>query len=65
MREHYSHTVGPALRRYITLAVGYRYAGAPAGVHVGMPSGTLTLVVPFDEPLLLSGAGLSRPTPFE
>ena len=65
MREHHSHTVGPALRRYVTLAVGYRYAGAPAGVHVGMPSGTLTLVVPFDEPLLLSGAGLSRPTPFE
>jgi AraC-like DNA-binding protein len=65
VREHYSHTVGPALRRYVTLAVGYRYAGAPAGVHVGMPSGTLTLVVPFDEPLLLSGAGLSRPTPFE
>ena len=65
MREHYSHTVGPPLDRYVRLAVGYRYAGAPPGVHIGMPSGTLTLVVPFDEPLHLSGVGLSRRTPFE
>ena len=65
MREHYSHTVGPPLDRYVRLAVGYRYAGAPPGVHVGLPSGTLTLVVPFDEPLHLSGVGLSRRTPFE
>jgi AraC-like DNA-binding protein len=65
VREHYTHTVGPPLRPYVTLAVGYRYAGAPPGVHIGLPSGTLTLVVPFDEPLLLSGAGLSRRTPFE
>jgi AraC-like DNA-binding protein len=65
VREHYTHTVGPRLRRYVTLAVGYRYAGAHPGVHVGMPSSTLTLVVPFDEPLVLSGAGLSRRTPFQ
>ena len=65
MREHYTHTVGPPLLQYVTLAVGYRYAGGPPGVHVGLPSGTLTLVVPFDEPLLLSGVGLSEPTPFE
>ena len=65
MREHYSHTFGPPLSRYVTLAVGYRLAGAPPGVHVGMPSGTLTLVVPFDEPLVLSGVGLSRRTSFQ
>ena len=65
MHEHYTHTVGPPLLRYVTLAVGYRHAGAPPGVHVGMPSGTLTLVVPFDGPLVLSGAGLSRRTSFE
>ncbi len=64
MREHYTHTFDPPLRRFVTLAVGYRYADAPAGVHVGLPSGALTLVVPFDEPLVLSGAGLARPTPF-
>ena len=65
MREHYTHTFGPPLDRFVTLAVGYRYAGAPPGVHVGMPSGALTLVVPFDEPLRLSGAGLTEPTPFD
>jgi AraC-like DNA-binding protein len=65
VREHYSHTVGPPLDRYVTLAVGYRYAGAAKGVHVGMPSGTLTLVVPFDEPLVLSGAGVPRRTAFD
>ncbi len=65
MREHYTHTFGPPLDRFVTLAVGYRYAGAPAGVHVGMPSGALTLVVPFAEPLRLSGGGLAEPTPFD
>jgi AraC-like DNA-binding protein len=65
MRERYTHTVGPPLDGYVRLAVGYRYAGAPPGVHVGLPSGVLTLVVPFEEPLLLSGCGLTRPTPFD
>jgi AraC-like DNA-binding protein len=65
VREHYTHSFGPPLDRFVTLAVGYRYAGAPPGVHVGMPSGALTLVVPFGEPLRLSGAGLAGPTPFD
>jgi AraC-like DNA-binding protein len=65
VREHYSHTFGPPLDRYVRLAVGYRFAGAPPGVHVGLPSGTLTLVVPFGEPLVLSAAGLARPTSFD
>jgi AraC-like DNA-binding protein len=65
VREHYTHTVGPPLDRYVRLAVGYRYAGAPPGVHVGLPSGVLTLVVPFAERLVLSGGGLARPTPFD
>ena len=65
MREHYTHTVGPPLDHYVRLAVGYRYAGGPAGVHIGLPSGLLTLVVPFEEPLLLSGGGLDAPTPFD
>jgi AraC-like DNA-binding protein len=64
VREHYTHTVGPPLDRYVRRAVGYRYAGVPAGVHLGLPSGVLTLVVPFAEPLVLSGGGLARPTPF-
>lgn len=65
MRDHYTHTFGPPLDRFVTLAVGYRYAGAPPGAHVGLPSGALTLVVPFDEPLLLSGGALAQPTHFE
>jgi AraC-like DNA-binding protein len=65
VREHYTHTFGPPLDRFVTLAVGYRYAGGPPGVHVGMPSGALTLVVPFDEPLRLSWPGLTEPTPFD
>jgi AraC-like DNA-binding protein len=65
VREHYTHTFGPPLDRFVTLAVGYRYAGGSPGVHVGLPSGALTLVVPFDEPLWLSGGGLAGSTPFE
>jgi AraC-like DNA-binding protein len=65
VREHYTHTFGPPLDRFVTLAVGYRYAGGSPGVHVGLPSGALTLVVPFDEPLWLSGGGLADPSPFE
>jgi AraC-like DNA-binding protein len=65
VREHYTHTFGPPLDGFVTLAVGYRYAGGPPGVHVGLPSGVLTMVVPFDEPLVLSGAGLAAPTPFD
>ena len=65
MREHYTHTFGPPLDRFVTLAVGYRYAGGSPGVHVGLPSGALTLVVPFDEPLWLSGGGLAEPSPFD
>ncbi len=65
MGEHYTHTFDPPLRRFVTVAVGYRYAGGPPGVHVGLPSGALTLVVPFDEPLVLSGAGLARRISFD
>jgi AraC-like DNA-binding protein len=63
--EHYSHSFAAPLDRYVRLAVGYRHAGAAPGVHVGLPSGALTLVVPFGEPLVLSGGGLPWPTPFD
>ena len=65
VRDHCTHTFGPPLDRFVTLAVGYRYAGGPPGVHVGLPSGALTLVVPFDEPLRLSRGGLAEPTSFD
>jgi len=65
VRDHCTYTFGPPLDRFVTLAVGYRYAGGPPGVHVGLPSGALTMVVPFDEPLRLSRGGLAEPTSFD
>ncbi len=44
------------LRPWVESMVGYRISGAPPGVHIGMPSGTVTLVLSIDEPLHLVGA---------
>ena len=55
--EHHEHAPGPSLSRWVQRAVGYRLAGFPGGVHVGMPSGTVTLVVPFDAPLNVADPG--------
>ncbi|MEW1952970.1 AraC family transcriptional regulator [Terrabacter sp. NPDC080008] len=55
--EHHEHVPGPALSRWVERAVGYRISGFPAGVHVGMPSGSVTLVVPLDELLTVADAG--------
>lgn len=52
--EHHEHVVRPALAPLVQRAVGYRLSGFPPGVHVGMPSGSLTLVIPLDAPLTLS-----------
>lgn len=54
MHESFEYTPGAALRPYVERAVGYLHSALPAGIHVGMPSGSLTLVVPLDEPLTLS-----------
>lgn len=55
--EHHEHLPGPRLSRWVAGAVGYRLTGFPAGVHVGMPSGSVTLVVPFDAPLTVADGG--------
>ncbi|MDV3221908.1 helix-turn-helix domain-containing protein [Intrasporangium sp.] len=52
--ERFEHAVSPVLAPWVEHAVGYRLTGFPAGVHVGMPSGSLTLVIPLDDPLTLS-----------
>lgn len=53
--------VRPGLRGLVAGVSGYRIQGAPAGVHVGMPSRTLTLILALDEGLTLTwpelGAG--------
>ncbi len=41
--------------RFVAAVTGYRQEGLPAGVHRGLPSPYLTLVVTVDEPLLLAG----------
>ncbi|MGO1167713.1 MAG: helix-turn-helix domain-containing protein [Janibacter sp.] len=45
-----------ALRPFIESMAGYRIDGASPGTHIGMPSGTITLVLALDEPLQLLGA---------
>lgn len=61
LAEQYEHPPTPRLTALVERVVGYRIEGFPAGVHVGMPSGTVTLVIPFDDELTLSDA--ARPTP--
>lgn len=53
------------LAPWVERAVGYRLSGFPAGVHVGMPSSTVTLVIPLDEPLTLSGDREAPPARFD
>lgn len=65
MHESFEYTPGAALRPYVERAVGYLHSGLAAGTHVGMPSGSLTLVVPLDEPLTLSRERDGARTPFD
>ncbi|MDN5796035.1 MAG: AraC family transcriptional regulator [Intrasporangium sp.] len=52
--EHVEHVPGPRLAPWVQSAVGYRLTGFPAGVHVGMPSGSLTLVIPLGQRLAVA-----------
>ncbi len=60
--EAVTHRPADGLRSYVASAVGYHYAGFEAGVHRGLPSRYLTLVVSLDRPLDLTLPG-DRPTP--
>ncbi len=51
------HPVPASLRPLVTTAVGYRAPAYPAGVHRGLPSRHLTLVVEMLEPLTVRGLG--------
>lgn len=44
----------PALRPFVRAISGYRQEGLPPGVHRGLPSPYLTLVITVDEPLVLA-----------
>lgn len=51
--EWASRTPAPGLRGLVTGLVGYRYAGARPGVHLGLPSAALTAIVSLDGPVLV------------
>lgn len=56
MDELVEATIPERLRPWVTSMHGYRIDHARPGVHIGMPSGAVTLVLTFDEPLDLVGA---------
>jgi AraC-like DNA-binding protein len=52
--------VPAGLRPYVRSVHGYRLTGAAPGVHVGMPSPALTLVVALGEPVVVAVGGGER-----
>lgn len=61
--EFVSRAAHPRLRPYLSEYTGYRIDGLAPGVHAGLPSRSLTVVVAFDEPIDVehdSNGGRSR-----
>ena len=54
----------PALAHLVTGMCGYRLEGYPPGVHVGMPSPALTVVVALGEPIVVAAPG-RQPRPYQ
>lgn len=52
-----SASIHPRLVGLVDRLVGYRIVGAPPGVHVGMPSRSLTLIITLDAPLAVAMPG--------
>lgn len=44
------------LHPFVSSMAGYRVEGAGPGTHIGMPSGSITLIISLDQPLDLLGA---------
>ncbi|MCB1026725.1 MAG: AraC family transcriptional regulator [Microthrixaceae bacterium] len=51
VNEFVTRSPHPRLRPYVSEYTGYRIEGAEPGVHMGLPSRSLTFIVAFDEPL--------------
>ncbi len=64
LAPHHEHRPSLRLAALVERAVGYRLTGFAAGVHVGMPSTTVTLVIPLEEPLTLSDPVVGPPRAF-
>ncbi|MFN8097912.1 MAG: helix-turn-helix domain-containing protein [Dermatophilaceae bacterium] len=58
--ESVASAVPTVLRPYVTGLVGYRISGAYPGIHLGLPSPDLTLVIPLDDGVRLSGIGIGE-----
>lgn len=57
------HLPHPALRPFVAAVVGYRHEGLRPGVHRGLPSPFLTLIVTADEPLEIAAHADPEQTP--
>ncbi len=56
--DHLAPPVPEALRPYVLAIVGYDLAMPEPGVHIGMPSTSVTFVLPIDEPLDVGWRGV-------
>ncbi len=65
VQESHAHIPHPALRPYVESALGYRITGLAPGVHVGLPSMALTVVIPLDAPLQVQHAGDPAPAGYD
>ncbi len=48
---HHQGVPHPRVRPFVSGYTGFRWTGLTPATHVGLPSGTLTFIVSFDEPL--------------
>lgn len=57
-------TLHPALAPYVSAIVGYQVDGLDPGVHIGMPSPSLTMIVSLADPLVVQAPG-THPVSFQ
>ena len=63
LAESVVHRPPAVLRPFVAKAVGYRYEGLAPGLHRGLPSPHLTLVLTLDEPLVMAAHPDPRQAP--
>jgi AraC-like DNA-binding protein len=63
LHESVVHLPHPALRPFVASLVGYRHEGLAPGLHRGLPSPSLTMIVTVDEPLALAAHADPRQRP--
>jgi AraC-like DNA-binding protein len=63
VHESVAHVPHSALRPVVAGIVGYRHEGLAAGLHRGLPSPFLTMIVTVDEPLVLAAHADLRQAP--